>query len=181
MNLSEEQKAFVKHLLSLARMGQEDICALADLRSGLGKPPSEMMRVKKHVVPFLSGTPSSENWYYILASLFGMFTQHRKGYSFGMVFQLLRFKGNSIDTRFVSLINANSENLGKHLRHAVSLLKTNEQPFDWFMLFQHLLQWDHPDHHVQLSWARDFYGVPILKNCTSATSITSKQNEESHE
>ena len=62
-----------------------------------------------------------------------------------------------MEARFVALLNAHPEDLDDHLRHAVSLLKANEQPLDWFRLLEDLLQWDHPDGHVQLKWARDFY------------------------
>lgn len=62
-----------------------------------------------------------------------------------------------MEARFVALLNAHPDDLDDHLRHAVSLLKTHEQPLDWFRLLEDLLQWDHPDGHVQLRWARDFY------------------------
>jgi len=157
MSLDERQKTFIGYLLNLAKEGKEDRGALADLRSGLGKEPGEMARVHKHVAPRLPEKNYNDRWYYLTATLFGAFPQHRKGRSLGAAFRPLRRKSDSMEARFVVLLNAHPDDLDDHLRHAVSLLKANEQPLDWFRLFEDLLQWDHPDGHVQLRWARDFY------------------------
>lgn len=157
MSLDETQKRFIGYLMGLAKEGHEDRGALADLRSGLGRAPGEMARVHKHVVPFLPEKSYDDRWYYILATLFGLYPKHRSSYSLGRAFRPLREKSDSMEARFVALLNAHPDDLDDHLRHAVSLLKTNEQPLDWYRLFEDLLQWDHPEGHVQLRWARDFY------------------------
>lgn len=161
MNLDEKQKKFIGYLLNLAKEGQEDRGALADLRSGLGREPGEMARVHKHVVPYLPETDYDSRWYYVTATLFGSFPQNLSGRSLGGAFRFLRAKSDSMDARFVALLNAHSDDLDDHLRHAVSLLKSNEQPqpFDWFRLLGDLIQWDCQDGHVQLKWARDFYRI----------------------
>lgn len=158
MSLNDKQKSFVGYLLNLAKEGQEDRGALADLRSGLGKKPGEMARVHKHVVPYLPEKHYDDRWYYVTATLFGSFPKHQSGRSLGRAFRPLRKKSDSMEARFVALLNAHPEDLDGHLRHAVSLLKANEQPLDWFRLLDDLIQWDHPDGYVQLEWARDFYG-----------------------
>lgn len=157
MSLDDRQKRFIGHLLTLAEEGREDRGALADLRSGLGKEPGQMARVHKHVVPYLPEKSYDERWYYLTATLFGAFPEHRSRRSFGSAFRPLRVKSESMEARFVALLNAHPDDLDDHLRHAVSLLKANEQPLDWFQLFQDLLHWDHPEGLVQLKWARDFY------------------------
>lgn len=157
MSLDEKQKKFIVYLMDLAKEGHEDRGALADLRSGLGREPGEMARVHKHVVPFLPEKSYDDRWYYILATMFGLYPKHRSSYSLGRAFQALREKSDSMEARFVALLNAHPDDLDDHLRHAVSLLKANEQPLDWFRLFEDLLQWDQPEGHVQLRWARDFY------------------------
>ncbi|HUT56692.1 MAG TPA: type I-E CRISPR-associated protein Cse2/CasB [Phycisphaerae bacterium] len=157
MTLDEKQKSFIGYLLNLAKEGKEDRGALADLRSGLGKEPGEMARVHRHVAPHLPQKNYDDRWYYLTATLFGAFPQHRKERSLGAAFRPLKQKSDSMEARFVGLLNAHPDDLDDHLRHAVSLLKANEQPLDWFRLFEDLLQWDHPDRHVQLRWARDFY------------------------
>ena len=157
MKLDEKQNAFIGYLLRLAREGQENRGALAELRSGLGRKPAEMARVHKHVVPYLPESNWNDRWYYLTASLFGAFPEHRKGRSLGAAFHPLRKKSESIEARFIALLNVDAEDLDGYLRHAINLLKANEQPLDWFQLFDDILQWDHPEGHVQLRWARHFY------------------------
>lgn len=157
MSLDEKQRTFIGYLLNLAVPGKEDRGALADLRSGLGKNPGEMARVHRHVVPYLPDSRYSDRWYYVLATLFGLFPEHRKNTTIGEAFRPLRSKSESSEARFIALLNAHPDDLDEHLRHAVSLLKSNERPFDWFQLLDHLLNWDHPEGYVQLRWARDFY------------------------
>ena len=157
MSLDEKQNTFVGYLLNLAKEGKEDRGALADLRSGLGKDPGKMARVHRHVVPYLPEKRYNDRWYYVTAALFGSFPKHQGGRSLGAAFRPLRSKSESMEARFVALLNAHPDDLDEHMRNAVSLLKANEQPLDWFRLLDDLIQWDHPEGHVQLTWARDFY------------------------
>jgi CRISPR system Cascade subunit CasB len=191
MSLDERQKTFIGYLLSLAKEGKEDRGALADLRSGLGKEPGGMARVHKHVVPFLPEARWDDRWYYVTATLFGLHPKHKnpvkhekngkewwETWTFGRAFRPLAFppkepKKDSMEARFVALLNAHPDDLDDHLRHAVSLLKANEQPLDWFQLFQDLLQWDHPDGYIQLRWARDFYKTD--------SNSTAKEEDQKHE
>jgi CRISPR system Cascade subunit CasB len=159
MSLDEKQTRFIGNLLNLAKEGEEDLGALADLRSGLGKEPGEMTRVHRHVVPYLPENVYHDRWYYLIATLFGAFPRHRNGFSLGAAFRPLKRQSDSIEARFVTLLNADPDDFGDHLRHGMSLLRAHEQPIDWFRFFSDLLQWDHPDGRVQLRWARDFYRV----------------------
>lgn len=183
MRLDDRQKTFIGYLRSLAKEDKEDPGALADLRSGLGKEPGEMARVHKHVVPYLPEKSYDDRWYYVIAMLFGLFPEQRGGYSLGAAFRLLRSNSDSMEARFVALLNAHPDDLDDHLRHALSLLKANEQPLDWFRLLDDLLQWDHPERHVQLKWARDFYRKTGEAGSKSNTNNdqTTKQEEENHE
>jgi len=178
MSLDEKQKTFIGYLLSLAKEGNVDRGALADLRSGLGKKPGEMARVHKHVAPYLPEESYNDRWYYLTATLFGAFPQHQKGRSLGAAFHPLKHKSESMGARFVALLNAHSDDLDDHLRHAVSLLKANEQPFDWFGLFENILQWDHQDGHVQLRWARDFYKDDLTNEADIADSDSILRKED---
>jgi len=176
MSLDDQQKRFIGYLLNLAKEGQEDRGALADLRTGLGKEPGQMARVHRHVVPYLPEQRYNDRWYYITATLFGLFPEHRKGRSLGAAFQPLRAKSDSMETRFVALLNAHPDDLDDHLRHIVRLLESAKppQPLDWFRLFDDLLQWEYPEGHVQLKWAQDFY-----KSNKSSGGDTSRANTTS--
>jgi CRISPR system Cascade subunit CasB len=197
MSLDENQKTFIGYLLNLAKEGHENRGALADLRSGLGKKPGEMARVYRHVAPYLPEKSYNDHWYYLTATLFGLHPKHREpiehvsngmkwkdAWTFGRAFRPLREKSDSMEARFIALLNAHADNLDDHLRHAVSLLKANEQPLDWFRFFEDLLQWDHPDGHVQLRWARDFYrgGAGDTSSAVDTEeNQVSKQEVEKHE
>ena len=157
MALDRRQKDFIGYLLSFADAGNESLGALADLRSGLGKKPGEMGRVHKYVVPYLPDKGYKDRWYYLTATLFGLFPQHLRGRSVGGAFSVLRDFSESMEARFTALLNAHPDDLDDYLRHTVSLLKTHERPFDWFRFFEDLLHWDHQEKFVQLRWARDYY------------------------
>lgn len=181
MSLDERQKGFIGYLLGLAKEGQEDRGALADLRSGLGKQPGEMARVHKHVVPYLPEQRFNDRWHYVTATLFGSFPKHQNRRSLGAAFRPLRLKSDSMEARFVALLNAHPDDLDDHLRHAVSLLKASEQPIDWFRLLDDLLQWDHPDGHIQLKWARDFYRSSATADTVESDSTPEQEEIGSHE
>ena len=179
MTLDENQQSFIRNLLRLAREAEEGRgegrAALANLRSGLGKEPGKMARVHKYVDEYLPERICDERvrWYYVTATLFGLYPKHRSRYSLGKAFRPLRQKSDSMEARFIALLNAHPDDLDDYLRHAISLLKANEQPLDWFWLLEDLLQWDYPEGHVQLKWARDFY----RKAGETGSRIDTKDNE----
>lgn len=168
---------------------------LADLRTGLlVKEVGKMTRVHKYVQGFLPEKGFDERCYYIIAILFGSFPQHREEWrdlpsgkrmrvrTLGKAFKPLAFppkekKKESMEARFVALLNAHPDDMDDHLRHIVSLLKANEQPLDWFRLLEDLLQWDHPDGHVQLKWARDFYKSNNSSGGDTSQASTTSENK----
>lgn len=195
MSLNDRQKSFVDYLLGLAKEGQENRGALADLRSGLGKEPGKMARVHKHVMRHPPEHRDEERWYYVTATLFGLFPQHREEWrdlpegkrmrvrTLGKAFSRLRTKSVSMEARFVALLNAHPDDMDDHLRHIVRLLESAKppQPLDWFRLLDDLLQWDHPEGRVQLQWARDFYrNTPSGSQSETETTLQT-QGAQDHE
>jgi len=76
------------------------------------------------------------------------------------------------------------DDLAEHLRSVIRLLKANELSIDFFQLLEDLLQWDHPDGHVQLRWARGFYGQGQQQSdaeCESEEATTAEREEEGNE
>ena len=62
----------------------------------------------------------------------------------------------------MALLNAHPDELGRHLRHAVSLLKAHEVPIDWAQLLRDVQEWTYEGRPVQLDWARAFWaGGPV--------------------
>jgi CRISPR system Cascade subunit CasB len=156
-DLKEKKKKFIGYLLQISEPGKENRAALADLRSGLGKKPGEMARVHKHVVPFLPHKTYNDECFYLTATLFGLFPKQREKTSLGAAFRPLKQKSESMSARFDALLSADPDDLGNHLRYVISLLKSNDLPFNWFQFLDDISRWDHPDREVQLGWARDFY------------------------
>jgi CRISPR system Cascade subunit CasB len=159
--------AFVRHLQQLVK--DDDRAALADLRRGLGKSPGEAAEMHRHVVPFLAPDANfrDEEPYYLVASLFalhqGMWQrqERRQTTNLGASFERLagaRDSGaDSVERRFVALLNCGREELPYHLRQAVSLLKAGEVPVDWLRLLRDVRGWDSDARWVQRSWARAYW------------------------
>jgi CRISPR system Cascade subunit CasB len=90
------------------------------------------------------------------------------GVSLGHAFRRLndRIEGSgnndneSLRRRFVALLDADPEDVGNHVRHAVSLARANDIPLDWARLLLDLWCWRNPSRHVQRRLARDFWKTP---------------------
>jgi len=135
--------------------------ALADLRRALQRPPGEDANVFRYVVPHLPGERGwTETAAFLVASLFAAHPDAGGSGDIGAAFRRLADKTNSesVERRFIALLNADAQDLAPHLRQAVSLLKANAVPVDWEQLLKDLLAWDHPDGYVRRNWARGFWG-----------------------
>jgi CRISPR system Cascade subunit CasB len=155
---------FVKYLEDLER--NEDRAALAALRRSLGKSPGEAADAHRFVLPF-NPAVWEEPAYYLVAGLFALHPANwrkeegdKQQTNFGASFALLRAKtdSDSIEKRFVALLDCHEDDLGEHLRHAVSLLRSQEIPIGWVRLLNDLSYWNNEDRSVQRNWARAFWG-----------------------
>jgi CRISPR system Cascade subunit CasB len=174
---------FVAHLRRLA--DAEDPAgraALAKLRRGLGKPPGAALGTIAVVQPRLPPglRQDAENACYLVGSLFAAHPQAGGGGSLGRAFALLARKreGDSLEKRFVALLNADVEDLPEHLRHAVSLLKGEGIAIDWACLIDDIQRWGHPDRRrrVRRQWASDFWGREARNETEPAKSTTGERN-----
>jgi CRISPR system Cascade subunit CasB len=179
---TSREAAFVKHLVSLHE--NENRAALAVLRRGLGKPLGSSAEVWRYVATWTRNLP---NWradcYYLVASLFALHPdsvwpeselhRRRRPPNLGDSFKRLEDQqhrgqpatadkgqdhASPMERRFVALLNCHWDDLDKHLRQAVSLLKSKEVPVNWAQLLRDIQGWDHDDHPVQRRWARAFWG-----------------------
>ncbi len=155
---------FIRYLEELA--DKEDRAALACLRRSLGKSPGEAAETHRYVLRF-----NPEQWdewaYYLIAGLFAMHPESwrkteddKRLTNLGASFAWLKSKtdSDSIEKRFVALLDCHADDLADHLRHAVSLLRSKEIPVDWLQLLRDLRNWNHEDRFVQRGWARAFWG-----------------------
>jgi CRISPR system Cascade subunit CasB len=167
-----QDRRFAEHLASLA--GREDgdaRAALAALRRGLGKEPGEAAEAARYVFPWLrrDALPQQVDAYFQVAALFAthQLPWHRgendRTLNLGGSFRRLAGPAGSdedagAERRFVALLNAHPDELDRHLRHAVSLLKAHEVPIDWAQLLRDVQEWTYEGRPVQLDWARAFWG-----------------------
>jgi CRISPR system Cascade subunit CasB len=152
---------------------------LAALRRGLGQQPGETIELYPYVVPYVQGLryTSDENAYYIIASLVGLYptlswqrSDEKQSINLGASLALLTGdSGDSLERRFVALLNAHADDLPEHLRQAISLLKSKDKPVHWLRLLLDLKQWDREDRRVQRLWAKGFWGEAVEDDDDSAT------------
>jgi CRISPR system Cascade subunit CasB len=164
MTEKSHSNPFITYLLSL----KENRGALAALRRGLSRSPGTAAEMYPYVVPWLPERASqlAETAYYLIAALFAY---HPENISSGNMGDHLRATiaagGNeqATERRFVALLQSHPDDLPVHLRHAVSYLKSKEQPVNWQQLFEDLLRWDHPQRYVQKRWAGSFWQQGIAR------------------
>lgn len=127
---------------------------LADLRAGFTNP----LKALTHIAWSLSekGGRREEDDAVLLAGLFAL---HPEPGSVSLAAGLrpLAEKSESIELRFRALLDCDREDLGVHLRHAVSLVGSAETAIDFNDLQRAIWGWSHEDRYVQRGWARAFW------------------------
>lgn len=181
---ASHDEQFINALEELIR--KDDRAALAALRRGLGKQPGAAMEMHRYVVPHLYGV-YDEKPYYIVAALIGLYpiiswssSTNRQDNSLGASLSLLKDEsGDSLERRFVALLNAHLDDLPDHLRQAISLLKSKEKPVNWLKLLKHIKGWDSEDNWVQRKWAKGFWSQDQSKddNSAAATEAAITENQ----
>ena len=141
---------------------------MANLRRGLGKPPGSVAAMHPIILPFLTAAdhandPWDEDRFYLIASLFAFWHQGRSGSTtiepanLGASLALLAHHSDSIEQRFVALLNCYRDDLPQHLRHSVGLLKSHDVGISWRQLLVDLKGWNWESRSVQREWARGFW------------------------
>jgi CRISPR system Cascade subunit CasB len=159
MTQAVQTHPFIEYLQSL----MEDRGALAALRRGLGQKPGLAPEMYPYVIPRLPAHLNTyqESAYFLTASLFAFHPQSTQYGNLGAhLAATITNEANRppVERRFIALLSAHTDDLGKLLRHTISYLKSKEQPVNWRQLLLDLLAWDHPDRYVQKKWARAFWG-----------------------
>lgn len=86
------------------------------------------------------------------------------GWTFHGLLQEDSNNSDSLDKRFMALLDSRADDLGGHLRYAVSLAKSKEVRIDYARLLRDILAWEHSGHRVKRQWALDFWGQHMPKN-----------------
>lgn len=166
--IQSREEAFINYLEGLHE--HEDRAALAALRRGLGKEVGEDIDAYKHVLRF-NPPERDEPWYCLVGALYALHPaswrpdagEYPIATNFGASLSRLWLKRETgrdgLERRFVALLNADRAELPEKLRHAVSLLRSEEIPVNWLQLIRDLRFWDLANRRVQRHWARAFWGA----------------------
>ena len=176
----DQHRRFVAALEKL--VSSDNRAALAALRRGLGKTPGEVAEVHRYVVPWLPNDTDRwrEDAYYLVASLFASHQRNwvtgeerREATNLGASFaRLMGVDGSqSVERRFVALLNSHADDLPEHLRSAVGLLKASEVLIDWTQLLGDIQGWGWESRAVQRAWARAFWGSSRLSASETGESV----------
>ncbi len=158
--MNEHGQAFFAHLSALR---ERNPGALAVLRRSLGFAPGAYPPAYPYVERFAGDSNPHRLALYVTAGLFALYPKlgaDSLAYALGTLMQ--RRGSDSIERRFIALLDADAENLSIYLRQVVSLLRADELGFDHAMLLTDIAVWLNPytterRDAVRQMWARDFY------------------------
>ena len=156
---TKREDRLIRYLKNLEK--RQDRAALANLRRGLGKQPKTAMEMYPYLGQFLSHEtkPRYENAVFIVAALFAYYPDAPGNVgNLGDSIRRMKDDSDSIEKRFVALLNAEADDLPYYLRQIVGLLKSKEIAINWNLLLRHVTDWDGDKRYVQNAWARSFWG-----------------------
>ncbi len=174
---AENKRDLITYLKNLEKP-PKDSAALAHLRRGLGRKPGAAMEMYPYVGRFLTHETkqSYESAVFIVAALFAFYPDAKNASgNLGASLRQLKDKSDSIEKRFVALLNAEADELPYHLRQMIGLLKSGEKPIpvNWEQLFKDIQHWNNDQRFVQRKWAEQFWG-----NFKSETEEKTQENQE---
>lgn len=147
------QPAVVRFLYEVAKQERRDV--LAELRRGL-TDETGALGAMRYVAPFAQ-TERDLTRLTLFAGLFALYPEPG-GMSLGQAMRVVRAKGSeSIDGRVSTLLQAPSEDLATHLRHAVTLCRSVDARLDWVKVYWLLAAWDRDDAQQQKRFALDYW------------------------
>ncbi|MEI6215088.1 MAG: type I-E CRISPR-associated protein Cse2/CasB [Desulfuromonadales bacterium] len=162
----------------LEGLNEKDTKVRAVLRRSLAFDLGKHIPSYPYIEPFLKGEENfwRREMFYLVA---GLWADHwrdgRVGVSmtFGKACAAHQVASGSTSTerRFITLLDADSDQLPHRLRQMVALLK--EQPIDFDDLLDRLLYWNDDQKRTQNIWARDFY-----RNLNHETDTKPSSNKE---
>lgn len=165
----------------LEDLNEKDTKVRAVLRQSLAFEPGRYIRAYPYVEPFVKD--EEDRWrrdmFYLVA---GLWASHWRVGRVGVPMTLGKAcaayqedkKSTSTERRFITLLDADSDQLPHRLRQLVALLK--EQPIDFGDLLNSLVHWNDDQKRTQNIWARHFYRS--LNHETNTKSKNEKGNTE---
>jgi len=147
----------------LEGLNEKDTRVKAVLRRSCSFDPGGFVPAYPYVEPFVKHEVDSwrREMHYLVAGLWaghwreGSWAQPVSIGEASAALYLERDRSPSIERRFVSLLDADADQLPHRLRQMIALLKDHAIDFD--DLLGGLLYWNHEQKRTQSAWARDFY------------------------
>lgn len=167
--LTHRQQQVQEFIAALERL---DAAGRARLKRNAGRTLAEARDIHRAFFQSLPYTVSQrqEDDYFLVATLFPLVPHAAQAGSLGTSLrQVRRVRNgsnegqiNSLDRRFQALLDSDREQVSFRLRQAVRLIAADREhvPLNWEQLLLDLLNWEHPNHFVQLRWARDYFVGP---------------------
>ncbi|MFH1620292.1 MAG: type I-E CRISPR-associated protein Cse2/CasB [bacterium] len=143
----------------LEKLNEEGRKAKAVLRRSLAFELGAYVPAYPYVEPFLKGEENQwkREMYYLVAGLWAAhWREGRPGAPQSIGAACAKITNSaSTERRFITLLDADEEQLAYRLRQMMALLK--EQPINYESLLTGLLYWNDDRKRTQNAWARDFY------------------------
>ena len=146
----------------LKGLNEKDTKVRAVLRRSLAFDPGKFAPAYPYVEPFVKNESNSwrRDMHYLVA---GLWAAHSRDGLAGQPMSLgkacaayrVASGSTSAERRFITLLDADSDQLPYRLRQMIALLK--EQAIDFEALLKGLLYWGEDQKPTQNSWAREFY------------------------
>ncbi|GAB6194356.1 type I-E CRISPR-associated protein Cse2/CasB [Desulfocastanea catecholica] len=162
----------------LEGLNEKDTKVRAVLRRSLAFAPGLFVPAYPYVEPFIKRENNSwrREMFYLVAGLWAAHSREGlKGQptSLGKACAAYQASSGSTSTenRFITLLDADQDQLPHRLRQMMALLK--EQAIDFEDLLTKLLDWNDEQKRTQTGWARDFY-----RNLTHTTETEHHANKE---
>lgn len=166
--------SFVAHLYTL--VDQRDRAALAALRQSLTYAPGDYPAAYPHVEPFVSPEwsifDSRRRARYLVAGIVALHPTISDQRSLASALgQVARGReSQSIEGRFIALLDAGEDNIADHLRQVVRLVKSDAVAYSPKWLLKDMETWLNPwaepawRDRIRQRWARDFYQAIQVDN-----------------
>ncbi len=146
----------------LEDMSAKDTKVRAVLRRSLAFDPGTFVQAIPYVEPFVKDQDNSwrREMLYLVAGLWAAhWREGRTGTPMPIGKACAAYQtasgSTSSERRFISLLDADRDQLAHRLRQMIALLK--EQAIDFDALLKGLLYWNDDQKRTQNAWARDFY------------------------
>lgn len=158
-----EQSKTERFFHNLAKLCDADRAVDAGLRRSLSFPPGEWPRVFPYVEPFVAKEEQDgfrRRMFYLGAGVWAAARERNGKTPFGKAVNayMNAMRSESIEKRFITLLDSDAEQLPNRLRQICALLK--DESIDFPLLLDGLLYWNAPGKKTQWRWARDFYATP---------------------